>query len=156
MIRRIMPLLPACMLALPLLAACATPNVGTDVATAGMPNAEVALRDSMRQVDAEMASLGMMTPAQSYAAPVVPAELNRPVVFSWNGPLEAGVRTVAERVGYRVVVTSEPGARPVTVAVDTGPATALEAFAALGVAAGASATVRVDTQRRQVEVIHHA
>jgi len=133
------------------------PNVGTDVAMTGMPNTEIALRDSMRLVDAEMGKLGGLVPTPSAAGPVLPGELQKVVTFTWAGSLEDGVRQLAGNVGYAVaVVPAPPGQAPAAVSVATGPVPAIQAFQALGDAAGARATVRVDPARRQVEVQYHA
>ena len=154
------PLLSA--LAISLLAAgCAGfPNVGTDVATTGMPNTETALRDSMRLVDAEMGKLGGLAPApapSAAAGPVLPGELQKVVTFTWAGSLEDGVRQLAGNVGYAVaLVPAPPGQAPAAVSVATGPVPVIQAFRALGDAAGTRATVRVDPARRQVEVLYHA
>ena len=144
-----------------LVAGCADiPNVGTDVATTGMPNTEIALRDSMRLVDAEMGKLGGLAPAlapSAAAGPVVPGELQKVVTFTWAGSLEDGVRQLAGNVGYAVaLVPAPPGQAPAAVSVATGPVPVIQAFQALGDAAGARATVRVDPARRQVEVLYHA
>ena len=153
------PLLPA-LAATWLVAGCTElPNVGTDVATAGMPNTEIALRDSMRLVDAEMGKLGRLAPVPtpSAAFPVVPGELQKVVTFTWAGSLEDGVRQLAGNVGYAVaLVPAPPGQTPAAVSVATGPVPVIQAFQALGEAAGARATVRVDPARRRVEVLYHA
>ena len=153
---------PSLALAL-LVAGCADfPMVGNDVAMAGMPNTEVALRDSMRLVDAEMGKLGglaptLSAPVPSAAGPVVPGELQKVVTFTWSGSLEDGVRQLAGNVGYAVaVIPAPPGQAPAAVSVATGPVPVIQAFRALGDAAGARATVRVDPARRQVEVLYHA
>ena len=155
---RSFPLLSALAMAL-LIAGCTEfPNVGTDVATTGMPNTEIALRDSMRLVDAEMGKLGGLAPApapSAAAGPVVPGELQKVVTFTWAGSLEDGVRQLADNVGY-AVVPAPPGQAPAAVSVTTGPVPVIQAFQALGDAAGARATVRVDPARRQVEVLYHA
>ena len=149
-----------------LLAGCAaTPNVGTDVLTTGMANPEVALRESMRLVDAEMTKLGTLSaPAlPRITETIVPGELQKIVTFAFAGPLDDGVRQLAATVGYAVSITPPPppllGAAPLpplTVSVTTGFVTAVAAFSALGDAAGSRAMVRVDPQRHLVEVIHHA
>ncbi len=153
------PALAAALLA----AGCSsTPNVGTDVAVTGMPNAELALRDSMRVVDAEMGKLGVMgpVPIQRGSGPVVPGELQKVVTFTWAGGLEDGVRTLAASVGYAVAVVPPPPGPvtlpPLEVAVATGPVPVIEAFQALGEAAGTRALVRVDPARRQVDVLYRA
>lgn len=148
-----------------LLAGCsATPVVPTDVATTGMPNPEVALRESIRLVDSEMTQLGTLTPPQQRAAdPVVPDELNKTVTFTYAGPLDEGVRKLADAVGYRVEVTpapppasGQPARAPLNVSLSTGFVPAIKAFAAIGDAAGDRALVRVDPVRHVVEVVHHA
>ena len=135
------------------------PNVGTDVAMSGMPNTEIALRDSMRSVDAEMGKLGGLTLASAAgpagAGPVVPAELQKVVTFVWTGTLEDGVRKLAGNVGYAVTVVPPPRGQPaMQVGVRTDAVPAIEAFRALGDAAGKRAEVRVDPALRQVEVVY--
>lgn len=148
-----------------LLAGCAsTPVVPTDVATTGTPNPEIALRDSIRLVDSEMTELGTLSPPfQRAADPVVPDELNKTVTFTYSGPLDDGVRKLADAVGYRVEVTpaapapaGQPAPSPLNVSLSTGFVPAIKAFAAIGDAAGARALVRVDPMRHVVEVVHHA
>lgn len=145
--------------ALALLAGCAgTATVAPDVDATGMPNAELALQRSVERVDAAMRDLGGMgvSARTASAAPaVIPAELRRPVTWSWSGPLDAGAKALADRVGYRLVITASPGAAPVNVAVSLQDARILDLFEALGTAAGAQATVIVDPDHHQVEVRHH-
>ncbi len=166
-----------------LVVGCANvPNVGTDVAMTGMPNTEVALRESMRLVDVEIGKLGAMAPpappapapaplrpaaapaptplvqaASSPVYPVLPGELQRVIVFTWNGTLEDGVRQLTDSIGY-VSVIAPPmfGQVSLPVSIATGPVTVIQALQALGDAAGSHATVRVDPARRQVEVLYHA
>lgn len=140
-----------------LLAGCATPDVPTTVATTGMPSAELALRNSINQVNADMAQIGAMQPAtyaSVSAAPVMPDELIKPVRFIWSGPLDAGVRKLADSIGYKVAVFGPRNAQPVIVAVDTN-GQVVGAFQALGTQAGTAATVEVDPLHHQVDVIHH-
>lgn len=146
------------------ISACATPNIGSDVLTTGMPNPEIALRDSMRQVDVEMTSLGTLGAAPvRMAEPVVPGELQKTVTFAYSGPLDDGVRKLATAVGYRLTITPPPppapGAAPLgplNINVSTGFVTAYAALKALGDAAGTRALVRVDPQHHLIEVIYNA
>ena len=145
-------------------AACSTPNVTTEVATTGMANPEVALCESIRLVDAEMTSLGTLGGSASrFSEPVVPGELQKTVTFTYAGPLDDGVRRLAQEVGYRLTITPPPPAAPgqaalgpLTVNVSTGFVTAYAALKALGDAAGSRAIVRVDPQHHLVEVIYNA
>ena len=140
-----------------LLVGCASTNVPTDVATTGMPNAELALRRTLDQVNADMTQIGGMQPA-GYAAsnpsPVVPAELERPVQFVWSGPLDTGVKKLANSIGYSVAISGPQNPQPLNVAVNVN-GQVLGAFQALGTQAGAFATVQVDPLHHQVQVIHH-
>lgn len=145
--------------ALALLSACAgTGKVAPDVDATGMPSAEVALQRSVERVDAAMRDLGgrgvagRPTPA---APAVIPAELRRPVTWSWSGPLDAGAKVLADRIGYHLVVTAASGAASVEVAVAMQDARILDLFEALGTAAGVRATVIVDPDHHQVEVRHN-
>ena len=150
-----------------LLAACsAVTPVPTDVALPGMPNPEVALRQSMATVSREVSGLGGLSlppvaaaaplsaaPAR-HAGPVLPEPLGRIVTFEWNGPLEEGVARLAQTVGYTFFVTAPQGNTPVPVAVTVRDVPASEAFRALGEAAGSRATVRLVPTRSQVQVIY--
>ncbi|MDT8362849.1 DotD/TraH family lipoprotein, partial [Roseomonas mucosa] len=109
------------------LAGCATRGPTTEIATPGMPNPEIALRQSMEQVSRQLSQLGGVSRADLSArrGQVVPEELQRPIAFTWSGPLADGVRTLADVVGYRVVVSSVEGVerpQPVPVTVNL-PAT---------------------------------
>jgi defect-in-organelle-trafficking protein DotD len=140
------------------LGGCATPvrPVPTIVVTAGMPNPEEALQQSIQHVDAEMAELGQLTPNRvTTSIPVIPEDLQRLVTFKWSGPLDQGVARLAQSVGYFFFVTAPPGAQPLQVAVELTDVPAYEVFKALGEEAGTRATVELDPLHQQVQVIHH-
>jgi defect-in-organelle-trafficking protein DotD len=140
-----------------LLAGCAgvTP-VPTDVATTGMPNAELALQDNLTKVRAAMGELNGIAVTSAVAQPaIVPGELNRPINFAWNGPLDQGVHKLADLVGYHMSVSAPQNGKPLVVSVQVSNVTALDAFRAIGNAVGAAATVVVDPQHQSVKVEHH-
>lgn len=147
-----------------LLAGCAgqvTP-IASDVDVTGMPNSEVALQRSMDRADAAMRDLGGRTVSvrsfsPSLTAPIVPAELQRPETFTWSGPIDIGAKTLADKVGYRLFVTQTIAgpSQPILVSVNMANARIIDAFEALGTAAGPKATVIVDPLRHIVEVQHH-
>ena len=146
------------LLALGLLTGCAPTVVPPDVSMTGMPNAELSLRRTLDQVNGEMTQIGGMRPASyaavTAAAPVLPGELQKPVQFVWTGPLDAGVRKLATSIGYTVVVSAPDNAQLISVAINID-GQVIGAFRALGDQAGTTATVQVDPQHRQVQVIHH-
>lgn len=141
-----------------LLAACATAKVDPNVDAYGMPNAELALQRSMDRVGAAMSSLGGMTVGYrpvSVQPAVVPAELQRPLSFAWVGPIDTGVKALADRIGYKLVVSKPANPAPITVGVSMTDASAIDLFRAMGEAAGNQATVIVDPDHQQVLVQHH-
>jgi len=152
--------IPAVLLGAAVLAGCAAPvqPVPTTVAVPGMPNPELALQQSMNDVNAEMSELGQLTPAPTTpaTAPVLPAPLQRIVSFSYRGPLDKAVAQLSQSVGYTFYVTAPPNAQPVNVAITISSVSAYQVFQALGEEAGTRATVEVDPLHHQVEVIHHA
>lgn len=143
--------------ALALLAGCATPNIGTDVETTGMPNAEVALRRAIDQANGQMSHLRRLQrgPTDFATNPVMPSELQRVVSFTWTGPLDAGVQKLADSIGYQVAVTAPANSQPLPVTVTLSSTTIVSVFAALGDQAGTRATVQVDPLHRRIEVAHH-
>ena len=149
----------AVLLGTAVLAGCAAPvqPVPVTVATPGMPNPELALQQSMNDVDAEMAELGQLTPApvSPPSTPVLPGPLRRVVSFSFTGPLDRAVAKLAQSIGYTFYVTAPPNAKPIDVTITISSVPAYQVFQALGEEAGTKATVEVDPLHHQVEVIHH-
>lgn len=142
------------------LAACAAPvrPVPTIVATPGMPNPEIALQTTMQDVHNEMAELnGMVAPPPPVpATPVVPADLNRVVSFSWNGSLDQAVAKLALSIGYTFYVSAPQNTQPLNVAIDVNSVSVYDILKMLGNDAGSRATVAVDPLNHQVEVQYHA
>ena len=153
--RRLLP--PLAVVLASLLSACAgTPKIDPNVDAYGMPSAELALQRSIGQVDSAMLNLGGMNVAsRSPAAPVMPAELQRPQSLAWSGPIDEGAKALADRIGYRLVVTAPENTVPISVAVNLSNVPIIDLFKALGAAAGTQATVIVDPDHRQVQVQHH-
>ncbi len=142
-------------LAVALLAGCAaTPQVDPNVDTSGMPNTELALQRSLDRVDRTMGQLGQFGPGTTLR-PVIAAELERPVSLAWSGPIDQGVKALADRIGYQVAITAPANPAPIQVAVNMTDVPILDLFEAMGIAAGASATVVVDPDHHRVEVQHH-
>ena len=155
--RRLLP--PIAIGLMTLLSACAgTPKIDPDVDAYGMPNAEQALQRSIGRVDAAMLDLGGMSVASRMTAPadpIIAAELQRPLTFAWAGPIDTGVKALADRIGYHLVVTAPENAVPVIVSVNMTGTSALDLFKAIGNSAGTQATVIVDPDHHQVQVQHH-
>ncbi len=140
------------------LAACAAPvqPVPTVVSTPGMPNPEIALQTTMRDVNSEMAELNGIVPPPPPATPVEPADLDRVVSFSWNGPLDQAVAKLALSIGYTFYLSAPPNNAPMNVSIDVDSDTVYDIFQKLGNDAGTRATVAVDPVNHQVELTYHA
>jgi len=136
------------------IAGCA-PTVATTVDTPGMPNPELAMRESMSHVEKELGELGRKERVTRTLPTVVPGELDKVVAFDWNGSLESAVRKLAGEVGYTVTVDAPWNVPGIDVAISSGPQRVYDIFEALGAQAGDRATVAVDPQHHRVEVIYH-
>ena len=149
--------LNAALIAGGLLSGCASVTpVPTTVEMPGMPNPEAALRQSIHHVDAEMAQLGQLTrPTIQVDQPVLPEDLRRTVTFAWNGPLDEGVAKLAASIGYTFYTTGPETQQPLNVSIQIASVPVYQVFQALGEEAGAQATVQLDPQHHQVQVIHH-
>jgi defect-in-organelle-trafficking protein DotD len=135
--------------------AAVTP-VPTTVDMPGMPNPEAALQQSINHVDAEMAELGQLRPSMAQVdQPLVPEDLRRTVTFAWNGPLDAGVAKLAASIGYTFYTTGPASQQPLNVSIQISSVPVYQVFRALGDEAGTRATVQIDPQHHQVQVIHH-
>jgi defect in organelle trafficking protein DotD len=116
---------------------------------------ELAMRESMAHVEKEMGELGRARPGLREGPVVVPGELDKVVIFKWNGSLDGAVKKLAAEVGYTVLIDAPWNAPGVHVGISTGPRRVYDIFEALGAAAGNQATVEVDPQHHRVEVIYH-
>jgi len=136
------------------LAGCA-PSVATTVDMPGMPNPELAMRESMAHVEKELGELGRKERITGTLPTVVPGELDKVVTFNWSGSLDDAVKKLAGEVGYTVLIDAPWNAPGVSVEISTGPQRVFDIFQALGAQAGDRATVAVDPQHHRVEVIYH-
>lgn len=149
---------PACHLlaALVVLTGCSTPRTPS-VETTGMPNAELALQTTIRQVDTDLTQIGAISTSQTAADPenAMPDELRRPVDFVWRGTLDDGAQKIADTIGYRCVIVRDPGTPKLQISVNIAGA-AIDVLHNLGDRAGNTATIAVDPLHRQIQVIYHA
>ncbi|MGI4794337.1 MAG: DotD/TraH family lipoprotein, partial [Janthinobacterium lividum] len=68
--------------------------------------------------------------------PVTAPELQRPVSLAWSGPIDQGVKALADRIGYQVAITAPANPAPIQVAVNMTDVPILDLFEAMGTAAG--------------------
>jgi defect-in-organelle-trafficking protein DotD len=157
------------------LGACAATPIPTYVDVPGMANPEIALRESFASVDAETGKLGRLdlkdplppapaakpasapAPATSHLrrTAAVPGELQRVVAFQFNGSLDDGVTQLAKIIGYDVAIQAPPNAEPKPIVVEAVEAPVVDYLRSIGNAVGDRATVEIDPQHHQIQVIHH-
>ncbi len=94
--------------------------------------------------------------AQSSAAmvPNAPPELQRAVTLNWSGPAEDLVRDLASHATYTFNALGDQPPTPVIVNVNAFNKPLIEVFRDLGLQMGTRADLRVDANRRTVEIIY--
>ncbi len=97
------------------------------------------------------------TPGAAAAAAMVPnapPELQRAVTFSFSGPVEDVVRDMGARAGYRYNTVGDQPPTPIIVNLDIYNEPLIEVFRDIGLQMGTRADLKVDANRKTVEVIY--
>lgn len=84
-----------------------------------------------------------------------PIEMRRAITVQWVGPVEPIVKNLAERASYNFIVVGSTPPIPVVVSINADNMPVIEVLRDIGLQLGTRADVRVDGQRRIVE-IHYA
>lgn len=84
-----------------------------------------------------------------------PIELRRAVTVSWVGPVENLAKMMADRASYSFDVLGDVPPVPVVVNIDVENKAIVDVLRDIGLQLGARADVRVDANRRTVE-LHYA
>jgi defect-in-organelle-trafficking protein DotD len=84
-----------------------------------------------------------------------PEELTRAVTISWVGPVEPITKTLADRAGYNFQSVGSAPPIPVVVSVDVENRPVIDVLRSIGLQLGMRADIKVDGQRKVVEV-HYA
>jgi defect-in-organelle-trafficking protein DotD len=85
----------------------------------------------------------------------VPTELDRAVTINWIGPVEPIAQKLADRAGYAFQSIGNPPPVPIVVSLDVENKPVIDVLRSIGLQLGVRADVRVDGQRKMVEV-HYA
>ena len=85
----------------------------------------------------------------------VPPELDRAVTINWIGPVEPIAMKLADRAGYAFQTVGNPPPVPIVVSLDVENKPVIDILRSLGLQLGVRADIRVDGERRMVEV-HYA
>ena len=97
------------------------------------------------------------TPSAAAAAamiPDAPAELQRALTFSWSGPVEPVVRDIAARAGYTFNTVGDQPPSPILVTLDVTNEPMIEILRDIGLQMGTRADLKLDANRRAVDVIY--
>jgi defect-in-organelle-trafficking protein DotD len=84
-----------------------------------------------------------------------PAELRRAITVNWVGPAEPITKTLADRAGYGFLTVGMPPPVALVVSIDAENRPVIDVLRDLGLQLGMRADVKVDGNRRMVE-IHYA
>lgn len=84
-----------------------------------------------------------------------PPELRRAVTIAWVGPVDTITQILAERASYKFRIYGDVPPVPVVVNVDTENRPIVEVLRDIGLQLGGRGDVRVDTNRRTIE-LHYA
>ena len=129
-----------------------TPQIAASPDKASMLLAEAADRASVA-----LETLAAVEQARSpgiAVAPIAdaPAELRRAMTVNWVGPVEPIAKTIADRAGYRFDVVGRAGPAPLVVSIDVENKPVIDILRSIGLQMGQRADIRVDAQRRVVEI----
>lgn len=94
-------------------------------------------------------------PAELARLDNAPIELRRAVTVSWIGPVDNIVKMMADRASYQFDVLGDVPPVPVVVNVNTENKPIIDILRDIGLQLGGRADVRVDANRRAIEV-HYA
>ncbi|MBU6235501.1 MAG: DotD/TraH family lipoprotein [Alphaproteobacteria bacterium] len=97
------------------------------------------------------------TPSAAAAAstiPNAPMELQRPVTFSWAGPVEPVAADIASWAGYTFKTVGDQPPSPIIVTLDVYNQPMIEVLRDIGLQMGSRADLKLDANRRAVEIIY--
>jgi len=81
-----------------------------------------------------------------------PPELRRAITVNWIGPAEPITSTLAERAGYEFLTIGTPPVIPVVVSIDAENRPVIDVLRNIGLQLGVRADIKVDSQRRIIEI----
>lgn len=81
-----------------------------------------------------------------------PSELRRSITVNWIGPVEPITQTLAERASYEFLTIGTPPPVPVVVSLDVENRPVIDVLRDIGLQLGIRADIKVDGQRRLVEI----
>ena len=149
-----------------LLAGCASPNgpIQQDdrpQLVASPDKASILLADAADRASSALETLGAVEQARSpgvavQPTPDAPTELRRAITISWVGPAEQIAQTLANRAGYVFNSIGNPPPVPLIVTINVENTPIIDVFRSVGLQLGQRADLKLDAQRRMVEIHYSA
>jgi|GEM_PF-293039 len=159
--------LSAALIAATALSACGTAgfggrnNTGKPQLVAEPDQTSLMIADAADRATRALESLAAVetvrTPSAAAAAatiPNAPAELQRAVTFSFAGPAEDVARDMAARAGYTFNTVGDQPPTPIMVSMSIYNQPMVEVLRDLGLQMGTRADLKLDANRRTVEIIY--
>lgn len=161
MIRHIVPIF--CLLALVPLSGCSTGKTFSNaspqlVAAPDAVSARLAeAADRASNALENLAAVESAKKARPALTPIsnAPRELQRAVTISWTGPAEPITKILAERASYNFMIKGSPPPLAQVVSIDVENQPVIEVLRNIGLQLGNRADLKVDGNRKVVE-IHYA
>ncbi len=81
-----------------------------------------------------------------------PTELRRAITVNWIGPVEPITETLAQRAGYNFLTIGAKPSTPIVVSLDIENRPVIDVLRDLGLQLGVRGDVKVDSQRKMIEI----
>ena len=150
----------ALLLALTALGGCSTEKLYPPQIVASPDKASMMIAEAADRASVALETLAAVEQARSpeiAVAPIAnaPAELRRAMTVNWVGPVEPIAKTLADRAGYSFRTVGDAPPVAIVVSVDEENTPVIDILRSVGLQLGRRGDVKVDGERRVVE-IHYA
>lgn len=158
-IKRLIPAMAFPVLAVLLLAGCQMPERNAQV-VASPDKVSLMLAEAADKASTSLETLAAIEQQKSpgvTVAPIsnAPEELMRAITVTWIGPPEQIVRKLADRASYNFVTLGNRPPVPVIVSIDVQNQPVIEVLRDIGLQLGVRGDVKVDAERKIIE-LHYA
>lgn len=152
-------ILYTCTAALLLLSACSQ-KIQSPQVVASPDKVSLMLAEAADKAARSLETLAAVEQAKSPGVAVepihnAPVELQRVITVDWVGPAEQISQKLADRASYEFMLYGAPPPVPLIVSLDVENRPVIEVLRDIGLQLGARADVKVDAQRKTVE-LHYA
>jgi defect-in-organelle-trafficking protein DotD len=145
---------------LTLLAGCSEPKVKSPQVVASPDKVSLMLAEAADKASRSLETLAAVEQVKSPGVAVepihnAPTELQRAITVNWVGPAEQIAQKLADRASYQFMAYGAPPPVDLIVTINVENRPVIEVLRDIGLQLGARADVKVDAQRKTVE-LHYA